>query len=230
MKVSISDLLTFNGGYVDTAGFLALQGLFTAHVTGNFVTIGASLVHGTSGVVAKLLALPVFCAVVVLTRTFSNHLPREGCTAVNVLIGMKVMLFAAAAAALALSLGPFTNGDSLGAIVTGMTLVAAMAIENTIHRLFLPKSPPTTLMTGNTTQVMMNVAELLRGDLAPAARSTLRMASAALARSICVFAAGCAAAALIFAAAGGGVLVLPPVIAILASLPGFRSGVAPATG
>jgi len=29
-------LLGFNGGYVDTMGFLALQGLFTAPVTGNF--------------------------------------------------------------------------------------------------------------------------------------------------------------------------------------------------
>lgn len=228
MKVSILDLLTFNGGYVDTAGFLALQGLFTAHVTGNFVTIGASLVHGTSGVIAKLLALPVFCAVVVLTRAFSDSLPREGRKAVNVLIAVKVMLFVAAAA-LALCLGPFTNGDSLGAIGAGMTLVAAMAIQNTIHRLFLTKSPPTTLMTGNTTQIMMNVAELLRGDLAPAARSTLRTTSLALARSICVFAAGCAAAALIFAAAHGGVFVLPPLIATLASLPGLRSGIAPAT-
>lgn len=30
--------LSFNGGFVDTAGFPGLQGLFTAHVTGNFVT------------------------------------------------------------------------------------------------------------------------------------------------------------------------------------------------
>src|SRR4051794_31144571 len=47
-------LLSLNAGFVDTAGFLALQGLFTAHVTGNFVTLGASLVFGTSGAVAKL--------------------------------------------------------------------------------------------------------------------------------------------------------------------------------
>jgi hypothetical protein len=41
-------LLSVTAGYVDTAGYVALQGLFTAHVTGNFVTLGASPVSGTS--------------------------------------------------------------------------------------------------------------------------------------------------------------------------------------
>ena len=61
MKFSVPVFLSLNAGYVDTAGFLALQGLFTAHVTGNFVTLGAALVTGSSGILAKLLALPVFC-------------------------------------------------------------------------------------------------------------------------------------------------------------------------
>jgi uncharacterized membrane protein YoaK (UPF0700 family) len=56
MKVSAPTLLGFNGGFVDTAGYLALQGLFAAHVTGNFVAFGASLVQDAFGAVAKLLA------------------------------------------------------------------------------------------------------------------------------------------------------------------------------
>ncbi len=70
-------MLSFNAGYVDTAGFLALQGLFTAHVTGNFVTFGAAVALGTTGAVAKLLALPVFCVVVIGTRYLAYRLERR---------------------------------------------------------------------------------------------------------------------------------------------------------
>src|SRR5258707_10956040 len=73
-KATLPLLLSLNAGYVDTAGFLALQGLFTAHVTGNFVTLGASLALGTSGATAKLLALPIFCAVVIAARLINTWL------------------------------------------------------------------------------------------------------------------------------------------------------------
>jgi uncharacterized membrane protein YoaK (UPF0700 family) len=46
-RFSVAALLSFNGGFVDTVGFLGLSGLFVAHVTGNFVTLGAALVLGS---------------------------------------------------------------------------------------------------------------------------------------------------------------------------------------
>jgi uncharacterized membrane protein YoaK (UPF0700 family) len=49
-KLDIAVLLSFTAGFVDTASFLGLEGLFTAHVTGNFVTLSATLVYGTHGV------------------------------------------------------------------------------------------------------------------------------------------------------------------------------------
>src|ERR1700735_4106091 len=60
--------LAFTAGYADTCGFVALFGLFTAHVTGNFVLLAAALLGTHPGVVAKLLALPEFILVVALTR------------------------------------------------------------------------------------------------------------------------------------------------------------------
>jgi Protein of unknown function (DUF1275) len=62
LGVTLPHLLSLTAGFVDTAGFLVLQGLFAANLIGNFVTLGASLVLGTSGGMAKLLALPVFCS------------------------------------------------------------------------------------------------------------------------------------------------------------------------
>src|SRR3984957_13398106 len=103
-------LLSLNAGFVDTAGFLALQGLFTAHVTGNFVTLGASLALGTSGAVAKLLALPVFCVVVIAVRLLSSLLSRQVRAVFEVMLGLKMILLIVGAA-LAVRFGPFHDGD-----------------------------------------------------------------------------------------------------------------------
>src|ERR1700722_5392783 len=85
-------VLSLNAGFVDTAGFLALQGLFTAHVTGNFVTLGASLVLGTSGALAKLLALPVFCVVVIASRWLGTLLSHHSTHPFVPLLVLKVLL------------------------------------------------------------------------------------------------------------------------------------------
>lgn len=51
MKLQLPLVMSLNAGFVDTAGFLALHGLFTAHVTGKLVTLGATLAQGSSGAV-----------------------------------------------------------------------------------------------------------------------------------------------------------------------------------
>src|ERR1700729_164447 len=104
-RIALPLLLTLTAGFVDTAGFLALQGLFTAHVTGNFVTLGAALVLGSSGVLAKLLALPVFCAVVIAARLLGTLLSKRNGPVFEILVGLKVVLLVAGAA-LAIHFGP----------------------------------------------------------------------------------------------------------------------------
>jgi uncharacterized membrane protein YoaK (UPF0700 family) len=206
--------LSLNGGYVDTAGYLALQGLFTAHVTGNFVTFSAALVHGTLGALSKLLALPVFCLVVILVRLLGFYLPASGTPRIRALLVLKLLLLAAGAG-LAIWLGPFKDGDSWEAIATGMVLVAAMAIQNAIHRVHLASAPPTTLMTGSSTQIMLDVADLLFGRLSQEAAGAARARLAKLSAAVLAFAAGCAAAALIFAFTRMSTFIVPPLIAFV---------------
>jgi uncharacterized membrane protein YoaK (UPF0700 family) len=211
MKPSLPLLLSLNGGYVDTAGFLALHGLFTTHVTGNFVTLGAALVQGTSGAVAKLLALPMFCVVVVGVRLLSVALVAKRLPALRTILGFKLALLIAGAA-LAISFGPFDSGDGWAALFTGMTLVAAMAIQNAIHRIHMGSLPPTTIMTGNTIQIMIDLADLMRGVPADA-RGAIQLRLSRMSSSVTAFAMGCAAAALIFAKQGIWCFLIPPVVA-----------------
>jgi uncharacterized membrane protein YoaK (UPF0700 family) len=212
--ITLPLLLSLNAGFVDTAGFLALQGLFTAHVTGNFVTLGASLVLGTSGAVAKLLALPVFCIVVIAIRLLSSALLRRKLPALRIILSLKVVLLIAGAI-LAIRLGPFKNGDAWQAVVTGMVLVAAMAIQNAAHRIHLGSAPPSTLMTGTTTQIMIDLADVFQTPKSETAeRPVARLLG--MSTNIAVFAAGCAAAAILYAHIGVWCFVVPPVLGFLA--------------
>jgi len=214
VKLSLPLLLSVNGGYVDTAGFLALQGLFTAHVTGNFVTLGAALVLGTTGVVAKLLALPVFCLVVALVRLAFYVLVGRGAWQVRVLLGLQLALLLGGFV-LAVRLGPFPDGDSWPALVTGMTLVAAMAVQNAVQRIHLPGAPPATLMTGNTTQAVIDAVDLLHG-VGDAQAATARARLGRMLAGIAAFALGCAAAAVLTAFGGVWCFAVPPVIGLIA--------------
>jgi uncharacterized membrane protein YoaK (UPF0700 family) len=223
MRPSVPALWSFNGGYVDTAGFLALHGLFTSHVTGNFVTFGATIVQGTSGVVAKLLALPVFCAVILLTRTLAHRVLSPGWPVLESTIVLKILLLASGAA-FAIAWGPFANGDSPAALTTGMTLVAAMAIQNAANRTDLANFPPSTILTGTSTQIMIDIADLGSGDLTPEARAVVLARLRKMCLAVAAFALGCGVAALIYIHFAMKVFLLPPLIASLSLLAVVRSG------
>ena len=203
----VAALLSFNGGFVDAAGFLGLQGLFTAHVTGNFVTLGATLVMGTQGVIAKLLALPEFVLIVALARVAGAALRRAKLPPLPILLAVKVC-FLLVFFVLAVTLGPFADSDAPAALVTGFAGIAAMAIQNAVQRVHFASIPPTTLMTGNTTQVVLDAVDLLRGAPLPDA-PTVRSRFFRTLRGIVWFGAGCAAAALLYYWCGFWCLAVP---------------------
>jgi len=213
MKIGLSPLLSFNAGYVDTAGFLTLSGLFTAHVTGNFVTFGAAVAQGSAGALGKLLVLPVFCLVIIVTRMAAHPLQRHGRPVMRIMLGVKFALLAIAAA-IAIRFGAFADPDAAPALAVGLTLAAAMAIQNAVHRIHMTTEPPTTLMPGITTQIMIDIADLISGvagDNRPALMARLRRMSA----NVVSFAAGCGGAALAWRSEGDLCFLLPPVLALL---------------
>jgi uncharacterized membrane protein YoaK (UPF0700 family) len=208
---SIAPALSFNGGYVDTIGFLALQGLFTAHVTGNFVTLGVSIVHGTSGALAKLLALPVFAVVVGITQLSAVALNRRGLASLHLLMIAHTLLLALFFAC-AICFGPFKDGDSLAVLITGMIGVSAMAVQNTVSRQHLKAAPPTTIMTGNVTQAAIDIFSLIRlRD--EKEREVILQRLGPISKSLIGFTLGCIGAALAYLAFGLWCLAAPVVVA-----------------
>jgi uncharacterized membrane protein YoaK (UPF0700 family) len=195
-RLTVAALLSFNGGFVDTVGFLGLSGLFVAHVTGNFVTLGAALVLGSHGILNKILALPEFIAVIALARLAGGVARRRGWPALRIMLTTEVILLAAFFG-LAVTFGPFENADRPLALLTGFAGIAAMALQNALQRVHLASLPPTTLMTGSTTQATLDAVDLLAG-LAPDQEPAVRTRFARMAMSIVLFAAGCAAAALLY--------------------------------
>jgi uncharacterized membrane protein YoaK (UPF0700 family) len=206
-KVNVAALLSFNGGFLDTAGFLGLQGLFTAHVTGNFVTLGAALVFGTHGVVGKVLALPEFIFVTAFARLAGAALTARQMPTLRILLIAKV-LFLVAFFVLGVALGPFPDSDVPAALVTGFAGIAAMAIQNAVQRVHFAGMPPTTIMTGNTTQATLDAIDLMRG-VGGEQTAAVRARFYATIRSILFFAAGCAVAAVLYAWIGFWSLALP---------------------
>jgi uncharacterized membrane protein YoaK (UPF0700 family) len=204
-----ASLLSFVAAFVDTCGFVGLFQLFTAHVTGNFVLMGAALVNRRGDVLAKLVAFPVFILAVALTVVVADVLRRRGRSRVGTLLWAEAMLLAAAAL-LPFLVGSPQEADDVRTLVIGMTMVLAMGLQNAQMRLDLAALPPTTVMTGNVTQVTVDVMALWREDGAQReiARDRLRR----MAGPIVAFLIGAASGAGGYAVMGFTSLLLPAAV------------------
>ena len=197
-------LLSLKAGFVDTVGFLGLQGLFTAHVTGNFVTLAAGFVYGPHGTIGKLLALPEFIGAVAVTRLVGAALTARGLPTLTILLGVEAA-FLALFLAFEVAYGPFPNSDVLPALAAGFAGITAMALQNAMQRVHFPGEPPTAIMTNNTTQAVIDGVDLLRRAAPPEVHGRFLR----ITRSIAWFAGGCAAAAVIYYLVQFWSLVLP---------------------
>ena len=212
-------LLAFTAGFVDTCGFIALFGLFTAHVTGNFVLIGASIAEVRPGVIAKLLALPMFVVAVASTRWFvlrCEHTRRDAVAPLLNAQAMCLVLFAT----LGWLASPIAEPDAAMAVVVGLAGVAAMGVQNAASRTVFAALSPTTVMTGNVTQVVMDLVDLrIAHEGGPELRARLHK----MWPPVVAFATGAVLGGLGYAGFGFACLLIP-IAAVIAVLFLQRSG------
>jgi uncharacterized membrane protein YoaK (UPF0700 family) len=148
-------------GYVDTLGFVALFGLFTAHVTGNFIMIGAELTGAGHGLLIKWLAFPAFIAGIVFARVLHNRLlDRVSGIRACALYALQTILLAGYMVAGVLAV-PLTDSHAPMTIACGLLGASAMGVQNAHGRLAVRSVVPNTVMTGNVTQAVIDVFDLL---------------------------------------------------------------------
>lgn len=199
--------LTAIAGFVDTVTFLAAEGLFAAHITGNFVVFGASLGRGvTEHDYLKLIAFPVFVLFVGLGAALYGATVGKRLGGVPLVLLLQGLLLAAVGAT-SLSAAP------LPLSLLALTLVAAMGLQNSLHR-YLP-GPMTTVMTG--TVMHWSAARAERLFRLPAPEAKPAPGKPMTGGMIAAFAAGCLAAGLATPHLGLGAALLPALmLAVLA--------------
>jgi uncharacterized membrane protein YoaK (UPF0700 family) len=211
--------LSVVAGSTDIIGFLGLNGLFTAHITGNIAILAAHIVAGDPTILSYILSVPVFMLVLLLTRLLAGSLERAGLSTLQPLLLLQLLLLLAFLV-LGVTAGPWKDANAILAIVAGMFGVAAMAVQNALVQISLKDSPTTAVMTTNVTHFMLDLGEVLVGrdqaEVAKARRGAMHTFPVILG-----FVIGCALGAACEAVVGLWSLALPTGVALLAFAMGW---------
>jgi uncharacterized membrane protein YoaK (UPF0700 family) len=169
----IAALLGFVGGFVDTAGYLGLGGLFTAHVTGNIAVLGARLasrqMHDGGGAVGVAL-IPLFAASVMVAGIIAHASRARRLDDAAALLFVEGGILSVAALAGQLCSDMLARNDTLAISVIGSLAVVAMGLQNGMMQESFGGQAPTTVMTGNITQFSLELLALAHTPRADAER------------------------------------------------------------
>ena len=210
----LPSVLSMIAGSADVIGFLGLGGLFIAHITGNLILIAAHIVSGTGVSTVHLLSVPVFIAVLGLTRLLVAGLEAAGLASLRPLLLLQLLLLTGFLA-FCVAAGPSVSPNNVITILAGMLGVSAMAVQNAMVVMSLKDSPSTAVMTTNITRFVMDMGEvLLRND--PDKVAEARRRARHTFPAIIGFAGGAGLGAACFAVAGLWSLMLPTTLALLA--------------
>jgi len=152
-------LLAFVAGTVDACTFIALFGLFVAQVTGSFVLVGVSAMTGHPAAIGQLFAIPVFFLSGVVAVLLAA-LARRPAKALALTLGAECALILCFVAA-GMAGEPFRDANAPLAIAASLFGVAAMGIQSALVRLLMHGSSSANVMTTNTTQAAIDVAQWL---------------------------------------------------------------------
>ena len=156
-------LLGAVAGYVDAAGFASLLGLFPAHLTGELVADAIAISSGHLAAHTHLWAYPVFVGAVVLATLVARILRHHGLPARGGLLAL--VTFALALFSVTDVLPWLLHEAQLPLIVRGGCAVAAMGFQSALMRESLTGSCPTTVMTGNLTQAVIELVDRVVGKV-----------------------------------------------------------------
>jgi uncharacterized membrane protein YoaK (UPF0700 family) len=152
--------MAFVGGYVDVIGFVLLFGLFVAHATGNIVMLGVGLAGDASGLATKLLALPVFIGAAAATYALIRWRNARGQPCEVLVLALQAALLLVFMLLTARAL-PASSANEPAVMLAGLIGVVAMAVQNVGARAVFTHLAPTTMMTGNVTQVAIDIVDLV---------------------------------------------------------------------
>jgi len=142
---------------VDLIGFLSL-GIFTAHITGNIVVIGALIVRHNRVNAAQVLAIPVFILAVAATWLIAKATGRSGTGLMRLLLLVQFLLITCVLIFSVIN-RPSADPHGLMAMIAAMIAVTAMGCQFALLRLTLPVAPSTAVMTGNLTNAVLALVD-----------------------------------------------------------------------
>jgi len=213
LEAYLPPLLSVIAGMVDLTGFLTLGHIFTAHITGNLVVVSAVAVQGGPLNVAQALAIPVFVLALAFVWLIAQASRRRGPSLARLLLWVQ-FLELATVLIFSVITKPSTGQHTPMAGIAVMIAVSAMACQYALLRLAIPGAISTAVMTGNLTNTVLSLMDLLsrRDPLLPVDAGRLR-------RSLYLlfgFLIGCVVAAAAVSLLGDWAWSLPVVLAALA--------------
>jgi uncharacterized membrane protein YoaK (UPF0700 family) len=165
LEAWLPPLLSVIAGMVDLLGFFTLGHVFTAHITGNLVVAAAAAVHRGSFNPAQAIAILVFMLAVAGVWSIAQVSHQRGPGLARLLLLVQLLLLAAILIFSVIA-RPSAEPSGLAAGIAVMIAVSAMACQYALLRLAIPGAISTAVMTGNLTNTVLGLMDLMAKDRA----------------------------------------------------------------